>query len=363
MSENFGVKPGFEPTSTQSGEGAYNNLVENHAAQLMDELFNDLDRTSGSLEQPSTNPSTPKSIPSAAGQLALAVKTDELQDNLFVPYVEMDAILEPFYAVEPASVSVENDQKSLASFLVPGLAWGAFLGSISLFAFTQLNIFTRSPDTVQAAVPTVATAQPQDVAFATEVSELLQSTENVLPSPAPLTVNALPTIAQPTVPAVASLATQPLAIQSLVPTPPRTIPPQKGVGVAQKLQAHSAIQIQKSQKTQTIALSALNNRLPVLNGNQNQIATSYIPPTLPSSLTPESLPMGRQAKSGVTINTILDLGGPKSAILISRNGSTQNIHPGEVLDATGWVFVQVKNGQAILQRGNETRAVGIGEQF
>jgi hypothetical protein len=190
MSENFGVKPRFESTSTQSGEGAYNNLVENHAAQLMDELFNDLDRTSESLEQPSVNASTSKSMPSAAGQLALAVKTDELQDNLFIPYVEMDAILEPFYAVEPASISIEEDQKSLGSFLVPGLAWGAFLGSISLFAFTQFNTFTRSPDTVQAAVPTVAAAQPQDVAFATEVSELLQSTENVQPSPVPIAVNA-----------------------------------------------------------------------------------------------------------------------------------------------------------------------------
>ena len=367
MSENFGVKPSLELTSTQSREGAYNNLVENHAAQLMDELFDDLDRTSESLEQPSVNASASKSIPSAAGQLALAVKTDELQDNLFIPYVEMDAILEPFYAIEPASV-IEEDQKSLGSFLVPGLAWGAFLGSISLFAFTQFNAFSRSPDTVQAAVPTVVAAQPQDVAFATEVSKLLQSPENVLSSSVPIAVNTLPTLGQPSVPAVAPLITQPLAVQplstqSLVPTSPATIPAQKGVKIPQKLQAHSAIKGQKLQKTQTIALSTLNNRLPTLNGNQNQIATSYIPPTLPSSLTPESLPMGRQAKSGVTINTILDLGGPKSAILISRNGSTQNIHPGEVVDATGWVFVQVKNGQAILQRGNETRVVGIGEQF
>jgi hypothetical protein len=357
MSENFGVKPGFEQTPTQPGDNSYNNLVENHAVQLMDELFHDLDSHGESLEPPSTKPSSPQPVP-AASQLALAVKTDELQDNLLIPYVEMDAILEPFYAVETAPATLEQAEPS-SSFLLSGLAWGAFLGSISLFAFTQFNAFTRSPATVQAAVPTVAAAQPQDVAFATEVSALLQSTENILPSPPPLAVNALPTLTQASIPAVVPSVVQPLAPSTL----PGGVPiPSKSGGIGQQSPATGNSKTQTNQKAQTVTLSKLNNRLPVLKGNQNQVATAYIPPTLPLNPTPQSLPMAQQAKSGITINTILDLGS-KSAILISRNGSTQNIHPGEVLDATGWVFVQVKNGQAILQRGNETRAVGIGEQF
>jgi hypothetical protein len=354
MSENFGVKPSFEQTSTQSGDSSYNNLVENHAAQLMDELFHDLDSNSEALKHPSAKPASLQSVPSAASQLALAVKTDELQDNLLIPYVEMDAILEPFYAVEPAPSPTDESEKS-GSFLLPGLAWGAFLGSVSLFAFTQFSSFTRSSATVQAAVPILAAAQPQDVAFAAEVSDLLQSTENVIPAPAPLAVNALPTISQTSIPSIVSPNGQAPAAAS-----PFGTPSQQGIG--QKAPAVVASKPQKAQKTQTIALSIPSSRLPVLNGNQNQIATSNILPNLPSNPAPQSLPMGHQAKSGVTINTILDLG-PKSAILISRNGSTQNIHPGEVLDSTGWVFVQVKNGQAILERGNETRAVGIGEQF
>jgi hypothetical protein len=357
MSENFGVKSGFEQALTQPRNSSYNNLVENHAAQLMDELFHDLDSHSESVEQPSAKPSSLPSVPSAASQLALAVKTDELQDNLLIPYVEMDAILEPLYAVEPVPAPLDEIEQP-SSFLLPGLAWGAFLGSLSLFAFTQFNVFMRSPATVQAAVPTVAAAQPQDVAFATEVSELLQSTENILPSPPPLAVNALPTLTQTSVPAVVLPAAQPSAISTL----PGVPIPSKSVGIGQQPQAVSNRKAQTHQKPQTISLSTLNNRLPALKGNQNQVATSYIPPSLPLNPAPQSLPMAQKAKSGITINTILDLG-PKSAILISRNGSTQNIHPGEVLDSTGWVFVQVKSGQAILQRGNETRAVGIGEQF
>jgi hypothetical protein len=357
MSENFGVKPG-EQTLTQPGENSYNNLVENHAVQLMDELFHDLDSHDESLKQPSSKPSSQQPARSAASQLALAVKTDELQDNLLIPYVEMDAILEPLYAVEPVPAPLDEAEPS-SSFLLSGLAWGAFLGSISLFAFTQFNAFTRSPATVQAAVPAVAAAQPQDIAFATEVSELLQSTENILPSPPPLAVNALPTLTQASIPGVVPPVAQPLASSTL----PGGVPiPSKSVGIDQQSQAVVNNKAKANQKAQTVTLSKLNNRLPTLKGNQNQIATSYIPPTLPLNPTPQSLPMAQQVKSGITINTILDLG-PKSAILISRNGSTQNIHLGEVLDATGWVFVQVKNGQAILQRGNETRAVGIGEQF
>jgi hypothetical protein len=358
MSENFNVKLGFGQTSTQAGDSSYNNLVENHAAQLMDELFHDLDSHGESLEQRSAKSSLPQPAQSAASQLALAVKTDELQDNLLIPYVEMDAILEPFYGVETVPVPLEEPEQP-RSFLLPGLAWGAFLGSVSLFAFTQFNAFMRSPATVQAAVPTAAVAQPQDVAFATEVSELLQSSENILPSPSPLAVNALPTLTQTSVPAIVPPGAQPPATATL----PGGVPiPLKSAGIGQQSQAINNRKAKNNQNAQTIALSKLSDRLPVLKGNQNQVATSYIPPTLPLNPTPQSMPMAQQAKSGITINTILDLGS-KSAILITRNGSTQNIHPGEVLDSTGWVFVQVKSGQAILQRGNETRAVGIGEQF
>lgn len=346
MAENFGINPGSKHPPTQPGDGSYNNLVENHAARLMDELFHDLDGDRSGLENPSVNPSVLSPRPSAASQLALSVKTDELQDNLLIPYVEMDAILEPYYAVEPVPAPPEAEEKS---FLLPGLAWGAFLGSVSLFVFTQFNLFTRSPETVQAAIPAVAAAQPQDVAFATQVTETLQSTENILPAPSPLAVSALAAIPPTALPPAVGLATPPAG----------AIPPAKLVGKDRKIPVVGAV---KLQQPQTIALSTINNRLPVLNGNQPQGAIAYVPPALPSSLAPQALPMGHQAKSGVTINTILDLG-TRSAILISRNGSTQNVRPGEVVDSTGWVFVQVKSGQAILQRGNETRAVGIGEQF
>jgi hypothetical protein len=364
MSKNFGVNLNCDTPPTQTESSSYSNLVENHVCDLMNELFHDLDGSSEPLKHQSSASST-QSGSFAASQLALAVKTNELQDNLLIPYVEMDAILEPYYAVEPAP---ESEEPSLGSFVLPGLAWGVFLGSASLFAFTQFNSFTRSPAAIRAAVPAAAVAQPQDIAFATEVSETLQSTENVLPPPSALAVTALPTI-----PVAAAAANSPAAASvpfaAQPPIPSLTSPVMETT--QKKTQAFKLAKSLKTTKLQqpqaAIALPALSNRLPVLNGNQTQIAAaaaakSYIPPALPSSLAPQALPMGRQAKSGVTINTILDLGS-KSAILISRNGSTQNVRPGEVVDSTGWVFVQVKNGQAILERGNETRTVGIGEQF
>ncbi len=344
MSENFGVNTsGFNQASAQTGNRTYTSLVEDHAAQLMDELFQDLDPSREGLGQPSAV------VSSAASQLALAVKTDELQDSLLIPFVEMDTILEPFYGVEPATPTADAE-RPLGSYLWFAAAWGAFLGSASLLAFTQFNSFTRSPAVVQAVVPAIATPQPQDIAFATELSESLKSAEAVQPLPPSAAVAALPSITPP------PLRTEAVSIAAL---PPATVPPLKAVGTDKKAKSSVAA---KLQPPQTIALSTLSARLPVLSGNQTQATTAFVPPSLPPSLAPQSMPMGRQAKSGVTVNAILDLG-PKSAIMISRNGSAQNLFMGQVLDSTGWVFVRVENGQAILQRGNETRAVRDGEQF
>jgi hypothetical protein len=344
MSKNGGVNAsGFDQTSAQTGDRTYNSLVEDHASQLMDELFQELDPNREGLGQPSSPAS------SAASQLALSVKTDGLEDSLLIPYVEMDAILEPFYSVEPAPT--DKTERPLSSYLWLAAAWGAFLGSASLLAFTQFNSFTRSPVGVEAAVPAIATPQPQDIAFATELSESLKSAETVQPLPTSAAIAALPSITPPPLRTEAvSMAALPAAA---------TVPPLKAVGADKKAKPSVGANLQAPQ---TLALSTLSTRLPVLTGNQTQGTTAFVAPSLPPSLAPQSMPMGRQAKSGVTVNAILDLG-PKSAIMISRNGSAQNLFMGQVLDSTGWVFVRVENGQAILQRGNETRAVRDGEQF
>ncbi|WP_404786494.1 hypothetical protein [Altericista sp. CCNU0014] len=356
MSENFGVSPGFEPSPTRRGGSSYTDLIEDCAAQLMDELFQDLDCDSEPSKRQSL-PSTPSPLTfsSAASQLALAVKTDELQDNLFVPYVEMDAILEPFYETDPVPTSsTKNDSQPHRSSLLLGLAWGSFLGSLGLLVFTQFNASLRPPAAVQAAVPVLAAAQPQDIAFAAELIESLQLAENSL-SPTPLA----PPIATTPLPAFAP-ASQATGVTPVA-LPPTTPPPLKAASIGRKTPAVPAVKLHPSR---TVALATLSNRLPVLSsGNPTQAAPAVLtPPNLPPSLAPQPLPMGRQAKAGVTVQGILDLG-DKSAMLISRNGSTQNVRPGEVLDATGWVFVRVENGQAILQRGNETRSVSGGEQF
>ncbi len=350
MSENFGVNPSFKQSPTKLGKGSYTDLVEDHAAQLMDELFQDLDFGHEPSKQHPPSASAHQAVPSAASQLALAVKTDELQDNLLIPYVEMDAILEPFYAVDPAPASVSKNDPAFRSSLLLGLAWGSFLGSVGLWSFTQFNPSLRSPATVQAAVPISAAAQPQDIAFATELSQTLQSAENSPPSPS---LSLIPTAPLPPISSISqAIAAVPVALPSI------TALPSKSVGIGRKIPYTAAV---KAKPPQTVALATLSNRLPVLRGDQTQ-ASAFMPPNLPPSLAPQTLPMGRQAKAGVTVQGILDLGA-KSAMLISRNGSTQNVRPGEVLDATGWVFMRVENGQAILQRGNETRAVSGGEQF
>jgi hypothetical protein len=208
-------------------------------------------------------------------------------------------------------------------------------------------------------LPQISTpANPADVAFATESEQTLQAIEN---SPQPLTVTPIATSGLPSItanPAPASAVRQSTPSIALLAQKPTSVtvkkPPSAYV---------SKIESAPLPALQPLALNMVSSpKSPHVTALKAPLGTlSSVPTTVPN-LAPQALPMGRKTKAGVMVQGILDLG-DKSAMLIARNGSTQNIHPGEVVDSTGWVFVRVENGQAIVQRGNEVRAVSGGEEF
>jgi hypothetical protein len=367
MPEDFSPNSTMHMTSVKHSAVSSSSLVEDHASQLIDELFQGLeDALDGLGKQPSTS-TEPQRSPSS-NSLSLRLQPNDLESEdvgLLVPYVKMeDATLESFYNTElnsPPPSSPDRSNDGFGQGILLGMACFSLIGSIGLWLFAQAKQ-PVAPSVAAQPLPQISTpANPADVAFATESEQTLQSLEN---SPPPLAVTPIATAALPSITANPAPASA-IASSSVA------VPTKKTVSVAVKKPPSAAylpkIETAPLPSLQPLALSTVSNP----KSSQSTVIkapTSTIPTTVPN-LVPQALPMGRSSKTGkaagragVTVQGILDLG-DKSAILIARNGSTQNIHPGEMVDSTGWVFVRVENGQAIVQRGNEVRAVSGGEAF
>jgi hypothetical protein len=368
MSEDFSPNFTMHMTSVKHSAVSSSSLVEDHASQLIDELFQGLeDALDGLGKQPSTSTEPHRSPFSNSLSLRLQPNDSESEDvGLLVPYVKMeDATLESFYNTELNSPPSSSPDKSdgFGQGILLGMACFSLIGSIGLWLFTQAKQ-PVAPSIAAQPLPQISTpANPADVAFATESEQTLQSLEN---SPPPLAVTPIATAAFP------SITANPAPVSAIASSSPSVAVPTKNpISVAVKKPPSAAylpkIETAPLPSLQPLALSTVSNP----KSSQSKAIkapTSTIPTTVPN-LAPQALPMGRSSKTGkaagragVTVQGILDLG-DKSAMLIARNGSTQNIHPGETVDSTGWVFVRVENGQAIVQRGNEVRAVSGGEAF
>jgi hypothetical protein len=273
-----------------------------------------------------------------------------------------DATLESFYNTElnsPPPSSPDNSNDGFGQGILLGMACFSLIGSIGLWLFTQAKQ-PVAPSVAAQPLPQISTpANPADVAFATELEQVLQSLEN---SPPPLAVTPIATAALP------SITANPAPAAAIAPSSPSVaVPTKKPVSVAVKKPPATAylpkIETAPLPSLQPLALST------VFNPKSSQSTAIKAPTSTVPNLAPQALPMGRSSKTGktaskagVTVQGIL-VYGDKSAMLIARNGSTQNIYLGETVDSTGWVFVRVENDQAIVQRGNEVRAVSRGEAF
>ncbi len=365
MTEDFSPNSSMHMTSVKHLAVSSSSLVEDHASQLIDELFQGLEHELDSLgKSPSSSTEQRRSLPSSSLSLALQPNDPEIEDaGLLVPYIKIeDATLESFYDTElslpPTPDNSDNSNDGFGQGILLGIACFSLIGSIGLWLFTQAK-HPVPPSVAVQPLPQISTpANPADVAFAAESEQTLQAIEN---SPQPLAVTSIATSALPSItanPAPASAVRQS--------TPSIALLAQKTASVTVKKPPSAYVSKIESAQLPTLQPLALNTvsspKSPHVTALKAPLGTQSSVPTTVPKLAPQALPMGRKTKAGVMVQGILDLG-DKSAMLIARNGSTQNIHPGEVVDSTGWVFVRVENGQAIVQRGNEVRAVSGGEEF
>ena len=354
---------------------AYSSLLEEHAAQLMDEIFETLElEDADHTDQKESKDSKAKSkaslhagVPHAnnprSSSLALQIPlspdstNNSTEKGLMVPYVEMEAMLESFYPSKAPSRLVEpsveaSPRSSFGSEIILGAVCAAFVGSLGLWVGTQLNPTSRP---VVAQAPAVTAARnPTDVTFAENLHQSLQ-TDRQSPAPTPLQP-AAPTVLPSTQPVSLSVVPAKVPLPSL-PTSAALTPQPVKTAKPNTLLLERVSPLPKVAAPAMPTLAAAVLPAPMQSG-------SFALPRTPELSTPSMAvpPVEQLAKPRITIQGILDLG-DKSAMLVARNGSTQNIHLGEVIDSTGWVFRRIERGQAVIQRGSEVRSVSGGEQF
>jgi hypothetical protein len=359
MSESFNRKPNLESVSTQEPTAFYTSLVEEHAAQLMDEVFQDFTPELEGFPQPSLQNPNPRIQESSNLALRIPMEDDSVLEGFVVPFVEMDVTLESLFPPTPDEPSPSQASEGFVSKVLLGIACLSFVGSAGLWIGTQFNRAAPLPAIAQAPA-VIPVINPTNVAFAQDLQQSLQTAP--ASSLSTLAFSQSSASASPTT--LISSANKPLAIASLpqLNNPSVKLPirntPNASRTFAMPTLAHRTLAHSPSVNF-TAAKTTPSTPLPSLTAAALPTGTL---PNLDPAVASQVPPVGRSAKAGVTVQGILDLGN-KSAILIARNGSTQNVSMGEVLDSSGWVFLRVENGQAIIQRGSEIRSVNGGEQF
>jgi hypothetical protein len=371
-----------EPSSQQNSE-MYTSLIDNHAAQLVDDLFQDLESDLSGLTSPTarrshsiiqTDRAQPKkSEPLSADAAAMLLSLPPVKD-MVVPYVPFE---EAFLELEKSeAVSQQSSQRLLAEgqeqsegfsqrwMLSIGLT--ALVCSIGVWVSTALQ--HRNPVPTQAAASATQSqipAMPQVSPSATTAPQV--SEKGMMPPAAaimasPLSVPLPTNTAQPVIKGVVSQEKAIAAIPKVQQPKPTTV-----TAAPKVAKPVTPAQPQRFSKAPPAAVVIPVKTVPT------QVAAAAIPgnpvqqlPTLTPDAAPTALPMGKPAAkaqpAGITIQGILDFG-DQSALLLARNGSTQQVRVGEALDSSGWRLLRVENGRGIIQRGSDIRTVEEGEKF
>jgi hypothetical protein len=380
MSKDVNGKPAQEFGSDSEPKASYASLIEDHAAQLMDELFQELTPDLDPSIQPSVKPSHAQMQEPSSLALRLPVEDDTVLEGMVVPFIEMDATFESLFPPLPEEPLPSKHSEGFTSKVLLSVACLSFVGSVCLWLGLQFNRSIANPAIAQApaVIPAVS---PENAAFAEDLKQSLQeapaspaiaqSSPLVIPTavsntaaPSGLFAATLPTTTAATLPT--AIGSMPVLSSPSVKLPIRNAPnaahtvAMSNLAHRSKLTSPPSVNFTAAKTTPTTRLPTLTAAvLPTISLPNGKTMSS---PATSSHVPPVGQTVGRTAKAGITVQGILDLG-DKSAILVARNGSTQNVHMGEVLDSTGWVFLRIENGQAIIQRGSEIRSVSGGEQF
>ena len=371
--------------------------VESYADQLMDELFEGVDRAFDGSGAPPAEPMAPefvalKSI--SVPQIVLSPLAPEPQRG----EKDVEAI------ARQVALETTKKQQSKQSFdrILLGAACGSLLLVMGLWLASRSGLL-RLPAAPAPETPAASGVTAPDTQFVEYVQRSLEVIEQKkAPQPNPQLAG-VPGVAPPGTlpsisisgapPATAGLSTavnriadalEQAGAQPGAPAPQVVlIPPPAQVAVAPAgpvAGAPAAPQTGSVSPSPTApasgrAIAAAGTRTPLPASSspsespQPKILARETEPA-PAPSAQQSAPAPEQSAPAVssaptsahTLVGILELG-DRSAALFEVDGVARRIYVGESIGASGWTLAEIKNQEAVIRKGGDVRSVFVGQKF
>ncbi len=337
-------------------------LVEAYAEDLMDEIFDDVDRIlAGDATAIYADPIEPAQEP----------QSDLRSEPVTVPAMIVPVFAQPAVdadAQAPLTETQLGDTKTDTANQSPNKSghkrhWRNFmLSALGLSAIAAVGIWWLrqqptfplvKPSAVSTTPPPASSTLPDDAAF----GEYLKRSLRVISGERSAQVETQ------TPGAVASAPSQPANSQASG---------QRSNNVIERvfvplLQPGSGANQNRRPNTNTVPPSATPNAIP--NNAVPNVVT--LPPTLPApntAIAPSSETNTNEPIPNIATNNsyelvgVLELG-DRSAALFEVNGSSQRVYIGETIGGSGWSIVSINNEEVVVRRNGEVRSIYIGQQF
>jgi hypothetical protein len=371
--------------------------VESYADQLMDELFEGVDRAfEGSGAQPA-EPMAPefvalKSI--SVPQIVLSPLAPEPQRG----EKDVEAI------ARQVALETTKKQQSKQSFdrILLGAACGSLLLVMGLWLASRSGLvrLRTAPAPETPAASGVTAPDTQFVEYVQRSLEVIEQKKAPQPNPQ---LAGVPGVAPPGTlpsisisgapPATAGLSTavnriadalEQAGAQPGAPAPQVVlIPPPAQVTVAQAAPVAGAPAAPQTGSVSPSPTAPASGRAIAAAGTRTPLAASPNPsespqPKIlaretepaPAPSAQQSAPAPEQSAPAVssaptsahTLVGILELG-DRSAALFEVDGVARRIYVGESIGASGWTLAEIKNQEAVIRKGGDVRSVFVGQKF
>ena len=330
MSQSRQPKATAAPSAGTSSEA--DTMVDAYAEDLMDEVFEDVDRILAGEEsaiyaEPDTTPQASYASLSSAAvtvpAMIVPVEKEAVDTSPQAPITERDADAQDTQSPKE-STNKRFKRKHLRKFM---------LGAICLSALAGAGVwFLRQQPIAQpaetSAAPTATPALSEDAAFRDYLTRSLR-----------------------VISGERSAQTETQNPNTVATTPTPTADNQTATGrpsnnVIERVFV-PLLQPGANQRTPSNAVTLPS--LPAPNGSGQAANDSAPVPNIAAANTYELV-------------GVLELG-DRSAALFEVNGSSQRVYIGETVGSSGWSIVSIDNEEVVVRRNGEIRSIYIGQQF
>lgn len=351
------------------------SLVRDYADQLMDDLFDDLER---SLDEGVDVLPMVEAEPMEEDEVLALTPIDVPQlvvpESLLPPRVDRAAREKAIADAIREQERQKQSRKSLDRLLVGG-ALVALMGTVGLWYLNRRSELQQAARETQVISATAAQDANVDTAFVNYMQRSLDtiSANEQARSGGSSSRQPLPVVPLPMVPMPPGTALQPLPM----PNGTAVVPPGTAAGLDIPLASNLTEAIER--------LTALIERMPADGGAPGSSANggtgsaplpapsnnpppgpvaieSPAPTASPGATEPPANTVAIAPKPTQSLVGLLDLG-ERSAALFAIDGVTRRFNIGETVGGSGWTLVEVTADSAKIRKDGETRTIYIGERF